>query len=111
MLFTITFILFAIVCMAAVYLDAKIKQHIFVNHPKLWKSFGYSSGFQWFVPAVKEKFEFAIADFQLADFLKSPKCEALGDVELLRLKALNQSIQKMAIFTALSLLVTGLLRT
>ena len=111
MLFTIIFILFVAACVLAVYLDAKIQKHIFVHHPKLWKSFCYPSSHHWFVdPLAAEASEYSRAKCQLFAFLKSSKCESLGDVELLRLKALNQFIQKVAIFTALSLLVIGLLR-
>ena len=109
-LYTITFILFAITCVLAVYLDAKIQKHIFVQHPKLWKPFGYSSDFHWFVPSATEKIEYAIACFQLSSFLKSSKCKALGDVELLRLKELNKLIQKIVIFTAFCMVILGCIK-
>lgn len=105
-LFTITFISFAIACMLSVYVDLKIQQRIFTNHPKLWKSFGFPSGFHWLTPAAEES-EHVIAGFQLAEFLRSPKCEALGDLELLKLIALFKLTQKIALATFICMVIVG----
>ena len=105
-LFVATFTLFAITCMSSVFIDAKIQRHIFVNHPKLWKSFGYPTGFRWLVPSAQES-EYNKASFQLASFLKSPKCEALSDGQLLKLIELSKLIQKIAIATFMSVVIVG----
>jgi hypothetical protein len=105
-LFIITFIFFAIACMLSVYFDLKIQQSIFINHPKLWKSFGFPSGFHWLVPATEES-EYNKAGFQLDDFLKSPKCESLGDEELRKLIVFFKLIQKIALVTFICMVIVG----
>ena len=106
MLFIVTFILFVIICMSTVFIDAKIQRHVFLNYPKLWKSFGYPDRFHWHIPAKYES-EFIAANFQLNTFLKSPKCKELDDVVLQKLVENSKLISKVAIFMAFCMLIVG----
>jgi Trk-type K+ transport system membrane component len=106
--FTIISTMLAAACVFAMYLDGKIQKHIFIHHPKLWKSFGYPSSSLWFAGAYAADYaEYSLAECKLVAFVKSANCEAFGDVELLRLKAFNKLVHQIVMFFFVCVLVVG----
>jgi hypothetical protein len=107
-IFTIISTLLAAACMYAMYLDGKIQKHIFVHHPKLWKSLGFPSSSRWYADVYPaDSAEYSLAECKLVAFVKSANCEALGDLELLRLKALNKLVHQIVALIALCVIIVG----